>query len=109
MPLTGPEGTPVTPKSGLPTVTDKGGTPQITIPKSDPPGELQIQPLIKGTGKKVAGTDTITFNYVWQTWSDGKVVEETYTTKPATAPLSELLPGLVTGLTGRPSAAGCCW
>jgi peptidylprolyl isomerase len=101
VPLTGPEGSPVTPKSGLPTVTDKGGEPQITIPKSDPPGELQIQPLIKGTGKKVAETDTITFNYVWLTWSDGKVVEQTYKTKPATAPLSELLPGLVTGLTGQ--------
>jgi peptidylprolyl isomerase len=101
VPLTGPEGTPVTPKSGLPTVTDKGGKPQITIPKSDPPSELQIQPLIKGSGKKVAETDSITFNYVWQTWSDGKVVEQTYNTKPATAPLSELLPGLVTGLTGQ--------
>jgi peptidylprolyl isomerase len=101
VPLTGPKGTPVTPKSGLPTVTDKGGKPEITIPKSDPPSELQIQPLIKGSGKKVAETDSITFNYVWQTWSDGKVVEQTYNTKPATAPLSELLPGLVTGLTGQ--------
>jgi peptidylprolyl isomerase len=101
VPLTGPEGTPVTPKSGLPTVTDKGGKPQVTIPKSDPPSELQIQPLIKGKGKKVAETATITFNYVWQTWSDGKVVEQTYNSKPATAPLSELLPGLVAGLTGQ--------
>ena len=39
--LTGPEGTPVTPKSGLPTVTDNGGKPQITIPASKPPSELQ--------------------------------------------------------------------
>jgi peptidylprolyl isomerase len=101
VPLTGPEGTPVTPKSGLPTVTDKGGKPQVTIPKSDPPSELLIQPLIKGKGKKVAETATITFNYVWQTWSDGKVVEQTYNSKPATAPLSELLPGLVAGLTGQ--------
>jgi peptidylprolyl isomerase len=101
VPLTGPEGTPVTPKSGLPTVTDKGGKPQITIPKSKPPSELQIQPLIKGKGKKVAETNSITFNYIWQTWSDGKVVEQTYNSKPATAPLSELVPGLVTGLAGQ--------
>jgi peptidylprolyl isomerase len=101
VPLTGPEGTPVTPKSGLPTVNDKGGKPQITIPKSKPPSELQVQPLIKGKGKKVAETDSITFNYIWQTWSDGKVVEQTYNSKPATAPLSELVPGLVTGLTGQ--------
>jgi peptidylprolyl isomerase len=101
VPLTGPEGTAVTPKSGLPIVTDKGGKPQITIPKSKPPGELQIQPLIKGKGKKVAETDSITFNYIWQTWSDGKVVEQTYNSKPATASLAELVPGLVTGLTGQ--------
>jgi peptidylprolyl isomerase len=101
VPLTGPEGTRVTPKSGLPTVTDKGDKPQIAIPKSNPPAELQIQPLIKGAGKKVAAADTITFNYVWQTWSNSQVVEQTYDSKPAVAALSELLPGLVTGLTGQ--------
>ena len=42
----------------------QGRQAQITIPKSDPPSELQIQPLIKGKGKKVAETDTITFNYL---------------------------------------------
>jgi peptidylprolyl isomerase len=101
VPLTGPKGTPVKPKSGLPTVTDTGGKPQVAIPKSTPPNALQIQPLIKGAGKQVAGTDTITFNYIWQTWSNGKVVEQTYNSKPAVAALSELLPGLVTGLTGQ--------
>ena len=101
VPLSGPEGTPVTPKAGLPTVTDNDGTPQLTIPKSDPPADLQIQPLIKGYGKKVGATDTITFDYVWKTWSDGKVVEQTYGSKPANSPLSDLLPGLVTGLTGQ--------
>jgi peptidylprolyl isomerase len=101
VPLAGPHGTPVTPKEGLPTVTDKGGTPQVAIPKSDPPAELQVQPLIKGSGKKVGESDTITFNYVWKTWSDGKVVEQTYGSKPANAALPELVPGLVTGLTGQ--------
>jgi peptidylprolyl isomerase len=101
LPLTGPEGTRMTPKAGLPTVTDKDGKPQVTIPKSDPPSKLEVQPLIKGTGKKVAESDTITFNYVWLTWSDGKVIEQTYDSKPAEAALPDLLPGLVTGLTGQ--------
>ena len=99
--LAGPEGEKVTPKAGLPTVTDKDGQPVITIPKSDPPAELQVQPLIKGKGKEVGENDTITFNYHWVRWSDGKLLEESYTGEPANAGLSTLLPGMVKGLTGQ--------
>jgi peptidylprolyl isomerase len=102
VPLTGPKGSAVPPKAGLPTVIDKNGTPEITVPKTDPPTDLQVQPLIKGTGKKVGANDTITFNYRWVRWSDGKLLEQSYGGKPANAPLSGLLPGLVKGLTGQP-------
>jgi peptidylprolyl isomerase len=99
--LAGPEGSTVPPKEGLPTVTDKGGKPEVTIPESAPPTTLQVQPLIKGKGKKVGANDAITFNYLWVRWSDGKVLEETYGGKSATAELSGLLPGMVKGLTGQ--------
>lgn len=98
--LSGPEGAKVAPKEGLPTVTgtDK---PTIEVPKTEAPTSLQIQPLIKGEGAKVAETDTITFNYSWVRWSDGKVLEETYSTKPANFALSGLLPGMQKGLVGQ--------
>jgi peptidylprolyl isomerase len=99
--LAGPEGSKVAPKEGLPTVTETGGKPEITIPESAPPTTLEVQPLIKGEGKKVGANDTITFNYVWVRWSDGKVLEESYSGKPANAPLSGLLPGMVKGLEGQ--------
>ena len=99
--LAGPEGSTVRPKEGLPTVTDKGGKPEVTIPESAPPATLQVQPLIKGKGEKVGANDAITFNYLWVRWSDGKVLEETYGGKSATAELSGLLPGMVKGLTGQ--------
>jgi peptidylprolyl isomerase len=99
--LAGPEGSAVPPKEGLPTVTDKGGKPEITIPESAPPTSLEAQPLIKGKGNKVGANDAITFNYLWVRWSDGKVLEETYGGKPATAELSGFLPGMVKGLTGQ--------
>ena len=99
--LAGPEGTSVQPKAGLPTVADKGGRPEITIPESEPPTTLQVQPLIKGKGKKVGANDTITFNYLWVRWSDGKVLEESYSGEPAVSPLSGLLPGMVKGLTDQ--------
>src|SRR5690606_33882440 len=83
IPLTGPEGEAVKPAAGLPKVTDKGGKPEISIPKSDPPKELKAQTLIKGKGKKVAETDQVTINYRWQAWKDGRMLEETYGDKPA--------------------------
>ena len=77
--LAGPEGTAVKPKAGLPTVTTgKDGAPEITVPKTDPPTTLQVQPLIKGKGKKVGENDQITFDYSWVRWSDGKLLEESY-------------------------------
>ena len=81
--LAGPKGEKVTPKAGLPTVTEKDGQPAITIPKTDPPAELQVQPLIKGKGKEVGENDTITFDYRWVRWSDGKLLEESYSGEPA--------------------------
>jgi peptidylprolyl isomerase len=60
-----------------------------------------VQPLIKGKGKKVGANDTITFNYLWARWSDGKVLEETYGGEPATTQLSGLLPGMAKGLAGQ--------
>jgi peptidylprolyl isomerase len=100
--LTGPEGTPVKPKPGLPTVTVKNGKPEITVPKTDPPATLQVQPLILGKGQKVGENDQITFNYRWVQWNDGKLLEESYSGQPATAPLSGLLPGMAKGLKGQP-------
>jgi len=99
--LPGPQGVEVKPKDGLPTVTEKDGLPVISVPKTDPPTTLQVQPLIKGVGKKVRENDTITFDYNWARWSDGKVLEETYSTKPATSSLTALVPGMVKGLTGQ--------
>ncbi|MFC7619115.1 FKBP-type peptidyl-prolyl cis-trans isomerase [Microlunatus sp. GCM10028923] len=101
LPLTGPEGKAVKPAAGLPTVADKGGKPEITIPKSDPPKKLQSQTLIEGTGKKIAETDQVTINYRWVAWKDGRLLEETYGDKPATTALSGLLPGMVKGLAGK--------
>jgi peptidylprolyl isomerase len=99
--LSGPQGAAIAPKPGLPTVADKGGKPQITVPKTAPPATLQVEPLIKGTGKKVAAADTVTFNYRWVAWKDGRLLEDNYSGKPATAALSTLLLGLQKGLVNQ--------
>ncbi|HEX8488118.1 MAG TPA: FKBP-type peptidyl-prolyl cis-trans isomerase [Propionibacteriaceae bacterium] len=99
--LSGPEGAKVEPKAGLPTVTDKDGKPSITVPKTAAPKALQVQPLIKGSGKKIAPTDTITFNYRWVAWKDGRLLEDSYSGTPGSAALSGLLPGMQQGLVGQ--------
>jgi peptidylprolyl isomerase len=99
--LSGPEGTKVDPKAGLPTVTEKDGKPIISVPKTDPPTTLQIAPLIKGNGKKIAATDTVTFNYRWVAWKDGRLLEDSYSGAPGSAALSGLLPGLQKGLVNQ--------
>ena len=101
VPLTGPSGTAVAPKAGLPTVADRDGKPVVTVPKTDPPTSLVVQPLIEGTGKAVGAADSVTINYAWVDWSTGAVLEQTYGAKPATAALSSLVPGLQKGLVGQ--------
>jgi len=101
VPLTAPAGTAVPPKAGLPTVAVADGKPVVTVPKTDPPKSLVVQPLIKGKGKTVAQADSVTINYTWVDWSSGQVLEQTYGAKPATAALASLVPGLQKGLVGQ--------
>ena len=44
VPLSGPEGSKVAAKTGLPAVADKGGTPVVSIPKSDPATRCRCSP-----------------------------------------------------------------
>jgi peptidylprolyl isomerase len=100
--LSEPQGAKVAPKAGLPTVTGALDKPSITVPKTDPPTTLVAQPLITGKGKKIAATDTITFNYRWVAWKDGRLLEESYSQPAAgSAPLAQLLPGMQKGLVNQ--------
>ena len=99
--LSEPSGSEVAPKAGLPTVTGSLDKPEIEIPKTDPPTKLVAQPLIKGDGKKVGPTDTVTFNYRWEIWQDGRLVEQSYGQKPGSSQLSGLVKGIQEGLTGQ--------
>lgn len=99
--LSGPDGTAVAPKAGLPTVKENAkGVPEVTVPKSAPPKSLVVQPLIKGNGAKVAAGDLVTFNYAWYTW-DGKLVETSYGGEAGSVELAKLLPGLRKGLVNQ--------
>ncbi len=64
---------------GLPGIKlgDKG-QPTVTIPKSDPPKDLLVQPLITGTGPEVKQGQTVTAMYSGLKWGDGEMFDTTW-------------------------------
>ncbi len=100
--LTEPSGDEVAARTGLPTVSGALDAPKVTIPDADPPTELVAQPLIKGSGPKVAETDTITVQYQAVSWKTGKVVDQSYGQAAQTGQLSSLIAGWQQGLKGVP-------
>jgi len=88
--------------SGLPAVTANAGeAPTITAPTGTAPTTLESRDIIVGTGAEVKGTSTLTVQYTLMTWSNGKVVESSWTGgQPATFPLSGVIQGWQQGLPG---------
>lgn len=97
--VAGPTGKPVTPASGLPTVSG-ADKPTITIPSGTPPTKMVTQPLTEGTGNKVAKTDTIMARYVGYSWKTGKLIDDGFDT-PTSGKVTDLIPGWQTGLVGK--------
>jgi len=72
-PLVEAGGIAVQPKAGLPTALVDGAKPaQITVPKTQAPTTLVVQPLIKGAGPVVKKGQSIKANYTGVLWKDGK-------------------------------------
>jgi peptidylprolyl isomerase len=99
-------GTAVKPKKGLPTVTldKKTGAPTITIPKSKAPAGLVVQPLINGSGAKVAKSQTITVHYTGVIWPGGKVFDSSWKNgSPTSFPIGvgRVIAGWDQGLVGK--------
>ena len=88
--------------AGLPAVTANAGeAPTITPPTGDAPAKLQTQDIIVGTGTEVLPTSTLTVHYTLMTWSNGSLVESSWSGgQPATFPLSGVIVGWQEGLPG---------
>ena len=88
--------------AGLPAVTANAGeAPTITPPTGEAPATLQTQDIIVGTGTEVLPTSTLTVHYTLMTWSNGSIVESSWSGgQPATFPLSGVIAGWQEGLPG---------
>jgi peptidylprolyl isomerase len=97
-----PEGDPVTPPAGLPTVTEKDGVPEISVKGVAAPKKLIAQDLIKGKGAVVKATNTLTVNYVGVALATGKKFDSSFDSKkPASFALNQVIKGWTQGLTGK--------
>jgi peptidylprolyl isomerase len=78
-----------------------GEAPTITAPTGDAPTELIAQDVIAGNGTEVVATSTLTVHYTLMKWSDGSILESSWTNgAPATFPLSGVIQGWQQGLLG---------
>lgn len=88
----------VEPDVGMPQV-ERGpdGEPKITIPKElreQQPTELQVRPLLRGSGRQVTAGQTAIVQYTAISWSDGEVIDSTWQTgrKPFTTIVGDSRP-----------------
>jgi peptidylprolyl isomerase len=96
------DGTPQDPKPGFPTVKlASNGEPTITMPKADPPKDLQVEVLKKGTGPVVKDGATVTVHYTGAIWATGKVFDSSWTRgTPATFSTSGVVSGFGKAMIG---------
>ncbi|MDJ0349091.1 FKBP-type peptidyl-prolyl cis-trans isomerase [Cryobacterium sp. PH29-G1] len=88
---------------GMPTVKlADDGAPTITIPKTDPPTDLQISTLKLGDGAVVADGDTVSVEYTGVIWGTGETFDSSWTTVgPVTFVTSQVVPGFGAALVGQ--------
>lgn len=69
------------PGKALPQVRlDDLGAPAVRIPRGvEPPSELVVHPLIRGSGQQVRAGQILTVEFTAVRWSDGGVVDTTWT------------------------------
>ena len=79
-----------------------GTAPTVTVPSGAPPTSLESADLIVGTGKVAAPGESVTVQYVLATYSSGKVVQSSWTSRPFTFTLGagEVIPGWDKGVVG---------
>lgn len=100
--VTAPTGEQVAPPAGLPTVGDEGGRPTLTIPAgAQPPAELVVQPLVRGTQRAVGENDFVMVHYRSWSWKTGQVLEDKYE-QPDSGAIAETIPAWRKGIVGQP-------
>lgn len=98
------EGEEVEAPKDAPTVKLANGQPEsVKIPKSDPPKQLEAQPLIKGDGAEVTEKSMMVMHVLATNWRTGKTVDSTWAQQsPTLLPVDQSqIKGLTEGVIGQ--------
>ncbi len=88
--------------NGIPTVVRASdGRPGIIVPDAQPPTELVVQTLKKGTGAEVTGDAPVRLHYTGLTWADRTVFDTTWDADPKSIELDTTPDGFQTALKGQ--------
>jgi peptidylprolyl isomerase len=95
----------VAPQAGFPTVvTTPEGVPGVTIPSTEPPAELKIAQLIKGSGEEVKMGQLVTMHYSGFLWDGSEKFDSSWDSgQAAQFQLQEgsLIPGFMDAVIGQ--------
>jgi peptidylprolyl isomerase len=84
--------------------TDLTDKPDVPKPEGTPPAELQKTDIVKGTGKAAKAGDTVSVQYVGNSWSTGAQFDASWDrgTEPFRFPLGagQVIPGWDEGVAG---------
>lgn len=88
---------------GLPAVVlAPDGRPGITVPKTDPPKQLVVANLKKGSGAVLKASDTAVVHYTGVVWKDNSVFDSSWKNgAPVAIPLTQTVKGFRKALTGQ--------
>ena len=88
----------------LPTVDgDFGQPPKVDVPDEEPPSELVVKTLSKGSGAKVESDQTVFVDYLGARWDDGQTFDASFDSEPLNFVTGSggIIPGFEQGLVGQ--------
>jgi peptidylprolyl isomerase len=93
--------------SGVGVAGEPGDKPEITVPQTEPPSNLEITDLTVGDGNEVTAGATVTTHYVGVSWSTGNQFDSSWDRgEPISFPLNGVIAGWTQGIPGM-RVGGC--
>jgi peptidylprolyl isomerase len=71
--------------------------PKVEVPDGEPPKELKVRDIIKGTGAEAAAGRTVTVHYVGVAWSDKHEFDASWGGEPFSVRLGQDPPRVILG------------
>ena len=86
---------------GVEVTGELGSKPEISIPDTDRPTELEITDIVVGDGDEVTAGATVRTHYVGKSWSTGEQFDASWDRgEPISFPLSGVIAGWTEGIPG---------